>query len=119
MKKALSFLFSLPVFLFADGEAAAPATGSNFTQTLIIIGLGIVFFYVILWRPEQKRRKTAQKMREALKSGDRVTAMGIVGTVAQVLENTVILKMYDGAKLEFLKAAISEVKPPESNNANS
>jgi hypothetical protein len=28
-----------------------------------------------------------------------------------VKDNTVIVKMYDGAKIEFLKAAISEVQP--------
>ena len=117
MKKGL--LFSLPfllsVSLFAD-EAAAPARGQSMYQTLIMIGIALVFFYLILWRPEQKRRKKMANLRSNLSKGDRVTAMGIVGTVAQIKEQTVILKMIDGAKIEVLKGAISEVQPLNSES---
>lgn len=94
--------------VFADG-AAQPQGG--FSQTFIMIGVALIFFYFILWRPEQKRRKLMDQQRNGLKAGDRVTAMGIVGTVAKVQETTVILKMVDGAKIEVLKAAISDVQP--------
>ncbi len=108
MKKTIIFLMGLmPMTLFAD-EAANPPAG-NYMQTILIIGLGIIFFYVILWRPEQKRRKAALKLRESMKVGDKVTAMGIIGIVDRVQESTVIVKMFDGAKVEFLKAAISDV----------
>src|ERR1700675_5030385 len=93
--------------LFADG-AAAPAAGGNMMQTGLMRVVALLFFYFILWRPEQKRRKTMEKQRSKLKKGDRVTAMGIVGTVLTIKENTVILRMVDGAKIEFLKAAITD-----------
>lgn len=80
-------------------------------QTLIIIGIFFVFFYFILWRPEQKRRKNLEKQRSSMKVGDRVTAMGIIGTVAQIQDNSVILKMVDGSKIEFIKGAVTEVHP--------
>lgn len=80
-------------------------------QTFIMIGIALVFFYFILWRPEQKRRKAGEAMRSSLKKGDRVTAMGIVGRVDKINDQTVILKMIDGAKIEMLKAAITEVQP--------
>ncbi|MBI2742814.1 MAG: preprotein translocase subunit YajC [Chlamydiales bacterium] len=95
--------------LFADA-AEAPARENNFMQTLIMIGIALVFFYFILWRPEQKRRKAMEKQRSSLKKGDRVTAMGIVGTVFKVQDATVILKMVDGAKIEVLKGAITDVQ---------
>ena len=124
MFKFLSLFLLAPAFLLADaGEAAK---GSQMWQTLIMIGLAVVFFYFILWRPEQKRRKTMQKQRESLKKGDRVTAMGIVGTLSKVQEKTIILTMVDGAKIEILKAAITDVQPaatveeaekPSENNA--
>lgn len=117
MKKGL--LFSLPIFasasLFAD-EAAAPARGQGMYQTIMMIGIALVFFYLILWRPEQKRRKKMNELRTNLSKGDRVTAMGIVGTVAQIKTDTIILKMVDGAKIEVLKAAISEVQPGASDD---
>lgn len=96
--------------LFAEDPAAPPAPrDQGFSQTLVMIAIALVFFYLILWRPEQKRRKAAEELRNQLKKGDRVTAMGIVGSIETVKENTVIVRMYDGSKLEFLKAAISEV----------
>ncbi len=98
--------------LFAEeGEAVATNTQGGFMQTLVMIGVALVFFYFILYRPEQKRRKKALEMRNSLKKGDRVTAMGIIGTVFSVKETTVVLKMVDGAKVEFLKAAITDVQP--------
>lgn len=97
--------------LFAEGELNAPPPDQSFWQTLVMIGIAFLFFYVILWRPEQKRRKALEQQRNTLKKGDRVAAMGIIGTVIRVGEQTVILKMYDGAKLEFYKAAISDILP--------
>jgi len=95
--------------LFA--ENGAPAREGNFMQTLIMIGIAIVFFYFILWRPERKRRKALQEQREKMKTGDRVTAMGIVGSLDEIKDTTIVLKMVDGSKIEVLKAAISEVQP--------
>jgi len=93
--------------------AQAQATGreGNFIQTLVMIGIAILFFYFILWRPERKRRKAMEEQRNAMKKGDKVTAMGIVGTLDQINEKTVILKNVDGSKVEVIKAAISEVQP--------
>ncbi len=78
-------------------------------QTGLMLFVAILFFYFILWRPEQKRRKKMQQQRELLKKGDRVTAMGIIGTVTEIGETTVTLRMVKGAELEFLKSAITEV----------
>lgn len=102
-----SFLLALP--LFADGAEAAGK--GSMVQTLMMIGLAFVFFYFILFRPEQKRRKALEKIRSEMKKGDRVTAAGIVGTLAKVQEGTVILKMVDGGRIEVLKQSISEVQP--------
>lgn len=125
MKKAQAFLAALFTFgvtfgatsLFAEGEAAAPARDGSFMQTIIMIAIAIVFFYFILWRPEQKRRKAMEQQRSAMKKGDRVTAMGIVGTIFKIQEKSVILKMYDGSKIEILKAAITDVQPGTEEDA--
>lgn len=97
--------------LFAEGEAGSPQQG--FVQTLVMIAIAVLFFYIILWRPEQKRRKAMEEQRKNLKKGDRVTAMGIIGTVDKIEEHSVILKMIDGGKIEVLLAAISDVSSSE------
>lgn len=118
MKKFLSTLAlcfaSFP--LFAD-EAAPAAGGQNLSQTFIMIAVALVFFYFILWRPEQKRRKAMEQQRSSLKKGDKVTAMGIIGTVSRIEETTLILRMVDGAKIEVLKTAITDVRAGTEEDA--
>ena len=118
LKSLLFFLPAATVF----AQDASPSASEGITRTLIMLGVAVVFFYFILWRPEQKRRKAAEQMRGSLKKGDRVTAMGIIGKIDRIQEQTVVLKMIDGAKIEVLKAAITDVQPSseeESSKAQS
>lgn len=116
MKKLTYFLVTIQLFclsfLSAEEAEAPPARDGGFTQTLIMLALAMLFFYFILWRPEQKRRKEQEEQRSSIKPGDRVMAMGIIGTVVKVQDLTVILKMYDGSKIEVVKGAITETLPP-------
>ena len=122
MKTLFYFFVALQAFCLnilsaevAGDAPIAPPHEQGFEQTLIMIGIALLFFYLILWRPEQKRRKAMELQRNSLKKGDRVIAMGIVGTVVRIEENTLILRMVDGAKIEVLKAAINEVIPGTSD----
>ena len=115
--------FSTTAFmLFAANSLAAeemppmPPRGQDFWQTFTMIGIALLFFYVILWRPEQKRRRDLEEQRSQLQKGDKVTAMGIIGTVARIDEETVTLKMVDGNKIEFVMAAISERHAPKDES---
>ncbi|NGX58676.1 MAG: hypothetical protein K940chlam3_01584, partial [Chlamydiae bacterium] len=111
----------IPFLLFAQNlmaqEAEAPPRDFGSYQGLIIIAVGILFMYFILWRPEQKRRKALEEQREKLRTGDKVTAVGIIGRIDSIKEHTVVLKMVDGSKIEVLKAAISDVMPEEEKEA--
>lgn len=117
----LSSLLCSGAALFAQDGAEAPTTGhqgGSLMQTVIMIVIALVFFYFILWRPEQKRRKEMDKKRSGLKKGDRVTAMGIIGTVVKIQDTSIILKMVDGStKIEVLKAAITDVVPGTEEDA--
>ncbi|NGX55279.1 MAG: hypothetical protein KR126chlam2_00910 [Chlamydiae bacterium] len=112
MKKLFTALFFVQsALLFADEEVAEGGRDrSSFWQTLIMIGIAILFFYFILWRPEQRRRKQMEAKRGAMKTGDQVTAMGIVGTIDRIKEKTLIIKNVDGSKIEVVKGAVTEVK---------
>lgn len=92
-------------------EEAPPGRDQSMWQTLIMVAVAMAFFYLILWRPEQKRRLAMEEARKSLKKGDRVSAMGILGTVSKIQEHTVILQMVDGSKIEVLKATISDILP--------
>ena len=78
--------------------------------TLILI---FVIFYLLLILPQQKRQKQHKKMIEALKKGDEVVTMGgIHGTIVQLDENTVVLRVdkEKDIKIRVNKAAIAAVK---------
>jgi preprotein translocase subunit YajC len=123
-KQFYSLLFFFTAFLTntvysQEAVPPPPQREQGFWQTMIMISVALVFFYFILWRPEQKRRKELDTQRDSMQQGDRVIAMGIIGTVVRVQEETVILKMYDGAKIEVLKGAITETQPnSKATNGN-
>ncbi|MCB1108246.1 MAG: preprotein translocase subunit YajC [Chlamydiia bacterium] len=94
--------------LLADA-AAAPT--QNLWQTVMMIGVAVVFFYFILWRPEKKRRKAMETKRSSMQKGDQVTAMGIIGKVVKIDDATVTITTGGDTKIEMLKAAITDVTP--------
>ncbi|MDB6082061.1 MAG: putative preprotein translocase YajC subunit [Chlamydiia bacterium] len=100
-------------FLAADvAPQMIPPSDNGLMQTFSMIAVALVLFYFLLWRPEQKRRKTEEVKRATMKKGDRVsTISGILGVISKVNQDTVVLRMIDGAKIEFMKAAISDVQP--------
>lgn len=95
----------------AEVESNAPPMDSGMWQSFAMLAIAFSFFYLILWRPEQRRRKELETKRSKMQKGDRVTAMGILGTVSAIKEQSVVLQMVDGSKIEVLKAAINDVLP--------
>lgn len=76
---------------------------------LIMMVVMLVIFYFMLIRPENKRKKEAEQMRNAVKTGDKIiTIGGITGTVVNVKENRIVLETgADQVRLEIEKWAIS------------
>lgn len=99
----LNFLMAAPAG--ADGQQ-----GSNPIVMGVAVVLMIAIFYFFLIRPQKKQEKEAKKMLSELKKGDKiVTIGGIHGVVFAVKEATVVVKVDDGAKIEFTKSAIAKV----------
>ena len=88
--------------LFAAGEEMPPPPDQSYWQTLVMLAIAFLFFYVIFLRPDQKRRK-AWNNSELLKKGDRVAAMGIIGTVVKIGEQTVSSKWLTERSSNFIK----------------
>jgi len=75
----------------------------------IIFIFGI--FYFLLIRPQQKKQKEHQKMVSELKKNDEVvTSGGMHGTVVNVKDTTLTLKVDENVKVEINKSAIAYVK---------
>ena len=85
------------------------AAGASMGSTVIMLVLMVAVFYFMLIRPENKRKKEAEQMRGAVKTGDKITTIGgIVGTVVNVKEDKIVIETSaDQVRIEFAKWAIS------------
>ena len=77
------------------------------TVFMLLLMFGMLYFFMI--RPENKRKKEAQNMRDSLSVGDEITTIGgITGTICAVKENTIVIETgADRVRIEFAKWAVS------------
>lgn len=75
---------------------------------LPIVGMLAIFYFMMI-RPENKRKKEAEEMRNQLSVGDRVTTIGgIVGVVVNVKDDKFVIETSaDQVRIEFCKWALS------------
>ena len=96
------------VNLLQTAAAAAPA-GQMGSLVFTIVAMVLIFYFFLI-RPQKKQEKETKKMLDALKKGDKiVTIGGIYGTIFNVTESTVVIKVDDNTKIEFSKTAVSRV----------
>ena len=101
--------FILPLLMAPANPNPDAGPGSLLTGFLPLIAIVFIFYFLII-RPQNKKRKETEKMLSALKKGDRVVTIGgLHGTVQSVKDSTVIIKVDDNVKLEFLRSAVSSV----------
>ncbi len=79
-------------FIFATSGAGAAAGSSPTTMILLLVGMFAVMYFVMI-RPQKKRQKEEQEMRNAVEIGDEITTIGgICGRVVTVKENHLIIE---------------------------
>jgi len=98
----------------ADGNApggAKPARPGFDMMTVILLGVMFVFMYMVLFRGPRKRQQQHNQMVQSLEKNDRVqTIGGIIGTVVDVREGEVVLKIDEAnnTKVKISPAAIGK-----------
>ena len=95
----------------AYATANGAATTGGMGSTVLMIVLMIAIFYFLMIRPENKRKKQAEEMRNSLKKGDWLTTIGgVYGRVVAITDRTVVIETSeDRVRVEFLKSAIGQV----------
>jgi len=90
------------------------ATGSMAALLLPLV-IMLVFAYVLLILPQQKRQKKWQIMVDALKAGDRViTSGGLRGTVIALKDDALHLRVPpDNLRIEVAKSSVVSVATEE------
>ncbi len=78
--------------IFATGGSGAATGSSPTTMILLLVGMFAVMYFVMI-RPQKKRQKEEQEMRNAVEIGDEITTIGgICGRVVTVKENHLIIE---------------------------
>ena len=90
-------------------QAAAPAgQQGSALPTILMFAAIILVMWLFMIRPQRKQQKELEAMRNALKKGDKViTAGGIYGTVADIDERTVLVKVDGEVKIRVDKSSIN------------
>ena len=89
----------------------SPEQGASPITALMPIILIFVIFYFLLIRPQQTQQKKHRELLSQLKKNDEVvTNSGIHGTIVNLDEETVTLRVDDNTRIKFQKNTISYVK---------
>ncbi len=77
----------------AAGDGAAANDGNAMIFNLVFIVAIVAVFYFFIIRPESKRKKAAEKMRNELVVGDEITTTsGIIGRLVQFGDDFIVLE---------------------------
>ena len=89
-----------------DNEATAAI--ANFAPIIVML----LIFYFLLYRPQKKARQERDAMLSALKIGSRVVTIGgIYGTIVNLDDEVVRLKIADKVEIDVARGSISGVVP--------
>src|SRR5712692_11426462 len=94
------------IAMFLQAQGASP-----FGIGLLPIVAMLVFAYLVLFLPQQRRQKKWQAMLESLKTGDKVvTSGGLRGTVIALKDDALHLRVPpDNLRIEVSRASIVSV----------
>ncbi len=97
-------------------STGTPAAASGGIQDLLIqfapILLLVVIFWLLIFRPQQKRAKAQQAMLSAISRGDTVvTTGGIVGKVTKAVDGEDLeIEIAQGTRVKVVRGMITDVR---------
>jgi len=94
--------------------------GSGGMVSLLFMAAIFAVFYLFIIRPQTKRQKEIQQKISGLKKGDKVvTNGGIVGTVNNIDDDSLLVEVDTNVKVRFMKNSIVDVNPQKKNDKKS
>ncbi|PAF30789.1 preprotein translocase subunit YajC [Paenibacillus sp. 7516] len=93
----------------------AANAGGGIVSLIVPLVLMVAIFYFLMIRPQNKKQKQRNAMLNQLKKGDKiVTIGGLHGTIAEITDDVVVLRVNDVTKLTFDRNAISSAVSRET-----
>jgi preprotein translocase subunit YajC len=92
----------------ATGTGSETSTWESLWPMLAFLVVIFAMFYFLMIRPQRKRQKEQQAMMAALQKGDKIiTAGGIYGTIENVGEDTLVIKVEGGTTLRVSRNSVA------------
>lgn len=89
---------------------AVGAQEASWIQGALPFVLMFAIFYFLLIRPQQKRTKQRNQMLSELQKNDKVVTIGgLYGTIVDLTDDKVTLRVNENTKLTFDRSAINSV----------
>lgn len=108
-------MFDLIATAYAMG--GAPAEGGEQPNAIVQFLPFVLMFlvlYLLILRPQMKKQRNQQRMIDELEKNDKiVTSGGIHGTILNIKDDILVVKIADNVKIEISRAAVSRVKNKE------
>ena len=93
--------------VFGQASEAGPPAILNIGFLVLLVGI----FYVLLLRPEQKRRREHEQLVGGLKRNDHIVlASGIHGRVAAVAEKVITVEIAPKVQVQVDRSAVQSVQ---------
>ena len=102
----MNFLMNMLPGMGGGGGGGETKGGSWQMIALLVVMVGVMYFTMI--RPQKKRQKEEQAMRDNISIGDEITTIGgIMGRVVTVKEDSLIIETgADRTKLRIIRSAL-------------
>ncbi len=105
----------LTVAFAQAGTGQAAEAAANPLMGLMPVFVIFIIFYFLLIRPQKKQQQEHAKMLDELKKNDEViTSGGIYGTIVNIQDNVVTLRVDDEVRIKIQKSSVLKLRKTKS-----
>ena len=99
----------IDLMLVAGVPPEGQGSPQGFPFEMCIFGIAMFgMMYALIIRPQNQQRKEHEKIVSSIKSGDRVVAAGMVGTIITVKDDSITLRTGE-SKIEVVRTSVERV----------
>lgn len=92
--------------LASTAPAGAPPQQGAFGMLVPMVIIFAIFYFLMV-RPQQRKEKERRKAIDELRAGARILfSGGLIGTIAEAKQNTFIVTIAPGVKIEIARGAV-------------
>ncbi|MGN6099997.1 MAG: preprotein translocase subunit YajC [Devosia sp.] len=105
-------MFVTPAYAQATGAAGAAPGGMDILIQFAPIVILVIIFWLLIFRPQQKKLREQRAMLSAITRGDTVvTTGGLVGKVTKAVEGEDLeVEIAQGVKVRIVRGMVSDVR---------